>query len=140
MLWLFVCFLDWFCCVLFNFRRERELQKTNKFKKRPPLRRGRVSPWLSVPGDIPKPPYSGSEEMPETSSEHQIHESEGIVKMRAAYELGAHVLENAGKFARACLLLFLFIFMFLFYSNSYTFKFLLTLDDFGFYVKVRSFA
>lgn len=59
-------------------------------------------------GDIRKPPYLGSNELPEIASEHQIHESEGIVKMRAAYELGAHVLENAGKFARACLLLFFF--------------------------------
>uniref|UniRef100_A0A6N2MUY4 Uncharacterized protein n=1 Tax=Salix viminalis TaxID=40686 RepID=A0A6N2MUY4_SALVM len=74
---------------------ERELQKTTKFRKRPPLRRGRVSPRLSVAGDIPKPPYLGSNELPEIASEHQIHESEGIVKMRAAYELGAHVLENA---------------------------------------------
>jgi methionyl aminopeptidase len=48
-----------------------------------------------MPGDIPKPP---SNELPETSSEHQIHDSEWIVKMRAACELAAHVLENAGKF------------------------------------------
>jgi methionyl aminopeptidase len=48
-----------------------------------------------VPGDIPKPP---SNELPETSSEHQIHDSEWIVKMRAACEVAAHVLENAGKF------------------------------------------
>ncbi|KAG5236959.1 hypothetical protein OIU76_011750 [Salix suchowensis] len=75
-----------------------------KFRKRPPLRRGRVSPRLSVAGDIRKPPYLGSNELPEIASEHQIHESEGIVKMRAAYELGAHVLENAGysQFSHAC--------------------------------------
>ncbi|KAJ6772048.1 METHIONINE AMINOPEPTIDASE [Salix koriyanagi] len=84
--------------------RERDLQKTTKFRKRPPLRRGRVSPRLSLAGDIPKPPYLGSNELPEITSEHQIHESEGIVKMRAAYELGAHVLENAGcsQFSHAC--------------------------------------
>ncbi|KAI5573962.1 hypothetical protein POPTR_010G129101v4 [Populus trichocarpa] len=54
-----------------------------------------------MPGDIPKPP---SNELPETSSEHQIHDSEWIVKMRAACELAAHVLENAGcfKFSYAC--------------------------------------
>nr|TKS15091.1 hypothetical protein D5086_0000037580 [Populus alba] len=50
---------------------------------------------LGVPGDFPKPP---SNELPEISSEHQIHDSEWIVKMRAACELAAHVLENAGCF------------------------------------------
>ncbi|CAK7326523.1 unnamed protein product [Dovyalis caffra] len=83
-----------------RIRRERELQKTTKFRKRPPLRRGRVSPRLPVPDDIPKPPYFGSNELPEISSEHQIHDSEGIVKMRAACELAARVLENAGKLVR----------------------------------------
>ncbi|KAF9677321.1 hypothetical protein SADUNF_Sadunf08G0095700 [Salix dunnii] len=83
-----------------RIRRERELQNTTKFRKRPPLRRGRVSPRLPVPDDIPKPPYLGSNELPDISSEHQIHDSEGIVKMRAACELAARVLENAGKLVR----------------------------------------
>ncbi|XP_024461720.1 methionine aminopeptidase 1B, chloroplastic isoform X3 [Populus trichocarpa] len=83
-----------------RIRRERELQKTVKFRKRPPLRRGRVSPRLPVPDDIPKPPYLGSNELPDISSEHQIHDSEGIVKMRAACELAARVLDNAGKLVR----------------------------------------
>lgn len=99
-LWLLAYFLDWFGCVFFNFCRERELQKTVKFRKRPPLRRGRVSPRLPVPDDIPKPPYLGSNELPDISSEHQIHDSEGIVKMRAACELAARVLDNAGKLVR----------------------------------------
>ncbi|KAL9364726.1 hypothetical protein Peur_042599 [Populus x canadensis] len=83
-----------------RIRRERELQKTVKFRKRPPLKRGRVSPRLPVPNDIPKPPYLGSNELPDISSEHQIHDSEGIVKMRAACELAARVLDNAGKLVR----------------------------------------
>ncbi|XWS64345.1 hypothetical protein CRYUN_Cryun06bG0178500 [Craigia yunnanensis] len=37
--------------------RERELQSTKKFKRRSPLRRGKVSPCLPVPDHIPKPPY-----------------------------------------------------------------------------------
>lgn len=53
-----------------------------------------------MPDDIPKPPYLGSNELPDISSEHQIHDSEGIVKMRAACELAARVLDNAGKLVR----------------------------------------
>lgn len=53
-----------------------------------------------MPDNIPKPPYLGSNELPDISSEHQIHDSEGIVKMRAACELAARVLDNAGKLVR----------------------------------------
>jgi len=71
-----------------------------KFKKRPPLRRGRVSPGLPVPDHIPRPPYVGSNILPEIASEHQIHDSEGIAKMRAACELAARVLNHAGTLVR----------------------------------------
>ncbi|KAK6921782.1 Peptidase M24 [Dillenia turbinata] len=46
-------------------------------RRRPPLRRGRVSPRLPVPDHIPRPPYRGSNVLPELSSEPQIHDSEG---------------------------------------------------------------
>jgi len=71
-----------------------------KFKKRPPLRRGRVSPGLPVPDHILRPPYVGSNILPEIASEHQIHDSEGIAKMRAACELAARVLNHAGTLVR----------------------------------------
>lgn len=80
--------------------RERELQGVTKVKKRPPLRRGRVSPCLPVPENIPKPPYVGANILPEISSKHQIHDSEGIASMRAACELAARVLNYAGTLVR----------------------------------------
>ncbi|XP_021633847.1 methionine aminopeptidase 1B, chloroplastic [Manihot esculenta] len=83
-----------------RIRRQRELQSKVKFRKRPPLRRGRVSPRLPVPDHIPKPPYVGSDVLPELSKEHQFHDSEGIARMRAACELAARVLEFAGKLVR----------------------------------------
>ncbi|KAG2662900.1 hypothetical protein I3760_16G003300 [Carya illinoinensis] len=83
-----------------RIKRERELKSVKKVTRRPPLRRGRVSPRLLVPDHIPKPPYAGSNLLPEISSEYQSHDSEGIVHMRAACELAARVLDNAGKLVR----------------------------------------
>ncbi|EOY02133.1 hypothetical protein QUC31_013420 [Theobroma cacao] len=83
-----------------RIRRERELQSTTKFRRRPPLRRGKVSSRLPVPGHIPKPPYLSSNILPEISSEHQIHDAEGIAQMRAACELAAQVLDYAGTLVR----------------------------------------
>ncbi|KHN10795.1 Methionine aminopeptidase 1B, chloroplastic [Glycine soja] len=83
-----------------NIRRDRELQVVTKFKKRPPLRCGRVSPRLPVPDHIPRPPYVGSDILPEIASEHQVHDYEGIAKMRAAGELAARVLNFAGTMVR----------------------------------------
>ncbi|OMO90208.1 hypothetical protein CCACVL1_07464 [Corchorus capsularis] len=83
-----------------RIRRERELQGTTKFRRRPPLRRGKVSPRLPVPDHIPKPPYFGSNILPEISSDYQIHDAEGLAKMRAACELAARVLNHAGTLVR----------------------------------------
>ncbi|KAF1889600.1 hypothetical protein Lal_00024927 [Lupinus albus] len=80
--------------------RERELQVVTKVKRRPPLRRGRVSPHLPVPDQIPRPPYVGSNILPEIASEHQFHDAEGIAHMRAACELAARVLKHAGTLVR----------------------------------------
>lgn len=80
--------------------RERELRGSTTATRRPPLRRGRVSQRLPVPDDIPKPPYVGSRELPEISSEHQIHDAEGIARMRAACELAARVVDYAGTLVR----------------------------------------
>lgn len=83
-----------------RIRRERELRSSTTAKRRPPLRRGRVSPRLPVPDDIPKPPYVGSRELPDIASEYQIHDAEGIARMRAACELAARVVDYAGTLVR----------------------------------------
>ncbi|KAK7321137.1 hypothetical protein VNO77_31445 [Canavalia gladiata] len=79
-----------------NIRKERELQVVTKVKKRPPLRHGRISPCRPVPDHIPRPPYVGSNTLPGIASKHQIQDSDGIAKMRAACELAARVLNFAG--------------------------------------------
>ncbi|XVF43002.1 hypothetical protein PTKIN_Ptkin02bG0005400 [Pterospermum kingtungense] len=83
-----------------RIRRERELQGTTKFRRRPPLRRGKVSPCLPVPDHIPKPPYVNTNILPEIASDHQIHDDEGVARMRAACELAARVLDYAGTLVR----------------------------------------
>ncbi|OWM75798.1 hypothetical protein CDL15_Pgr009442 [Punica granatum] len=83
-----------------RMRRERELQSTKKIRRRPPLRRGKVSPRLPVPDYIPRPPYVGLPMLPELAKEYQIHDSEGIAQMRAACELAARVLDYAGTLVR----------------------------------------
>ncbi|CAH9103567.1 unnamed protein product [Cuscuta europaea] len=83
-----------------RMKRERELKGSNSTQRRVPLKRGRVSPELLVPDHIVKPPYVGSRELPEIANEHQIHDAEGISRMRAAGELAARVLEYAGTLVR----------------------------------------
>ncbi|KAA8529202.1 hypothetical protein F0562_033999 [Nyssa sinensis] len=83
-----------------RIRRERELQTSTTSRRRPPLMRRRVSPRLPVPDHIPKPPYLSSKLLPELSSEYQIHDIEGIARMRAACELAARVLDYAGTLVR----------------------------------------
>ncbi|KAK4423602.1 Methionine aminopeptidase 1B, chloroplastic [Sesamum alatum] len=83
-----------------RIRRERELRTSPTSKRMPPLRRGKVSQRLPVPDHIPKPPYVSSKLLPEISSEHQIHDSEGLARMRAACELAARVVDYAGTLVR----------------------------------------
>lgn len=83
-----------------RIRRAHELRKSTVSKRRPPLRRGKVSQRLPVPDHIPQPPYLSSKVLPEISSKHQIHDSEGISRMRAACQLAARVLEHAGSLVR----------------------------------------
>lgn len=84
----------------FVWPRERELQASTSSTRRQPLRRARVSPRLPVPDHIPKPPYVGSRILPEIASEQQIHDLEGIARMRAACELAAKVVDFAGTLVR----------------------------------------
>ncbi|CAO2830043.1 unnamed protein product [Amaranthus hypochondriacus] len=80
-----------------RIRRERE--RRDSYVKRPPLRRGRVSPCLPVPDHIQKPPYVGLK-LPELSKEYQVHDSDGIARMREAGELAARVLDYAGTLVK----------------------------------------
>ncbi|KAM7484527.1 hypothetical protein LguiA_000536 [Lonicera macranthoides] len=83
-----------------RIRRERELKPSTTPKRRAPLRRARVSQRLPVPDHIPKPPYLSSNLLPEISTEFQIPGDEGIAHMRAACELAARVLDQAGTLVR----------------------------------------
>lgn len=83
-----------------RIRRSRELRDSEKTRKRPPLRRGKVSRRLLAPEHIPKPPYVGSDLLPELSKEHQMHDEEGISRMKASCELAARVLDFAGTLVR----------------------------------------
>ncbi|XP_068642846.1 methionine aminopeptidase 1B, chloroplastic-like isoform X1 [Aristolochia californica] len=82
-----------------RIRRERELRNAKK-TKRQLLRRGKVSGRLPVSDHILKPPYVGSNLLPDLSPEHQIHDAEGIACMRAVGELAARVLDYAGTLVR----------------------------------------
>ncbi|KAF6137239.1 hypothetical protein GIB67_036276 [Kingdonia uniflora] len=98
--------------------RKREMQKGITPDSRiPPLRRGEVSPRLMVPDEIMKPPYVGSELLPELSTEHQFHDEEGIARMRDAGELAARVLDFAGTLVR---LIVTFAFLTCLYQPSVT--------------------
>lgn len=69
-------------------------------RKRPSLKRGNVSAPLPVPEHILRPPYVGSNLLPELSSEYQVHDDEGIIRMKASCELAARVLDFAGTLVR----------------------------------------
>lgn len=88
------------CLLSFLIWRSRELHSSIKLRKRPPLRRGKVSGRLPVPDHICRPPYVDSGLLPELSREHQLHDDEGISRMRAACELAACVLDYAGTLVR----------------------------------------
>ena len=68
-----------------------------------------MSQQLPVPDHIPKPPYAGTKILPEISKEYQIHDAEGILKMRAACELAAQVLDHAGTLVRVRIYFYVFI-------------------------------
>lgn len=89
-----------FLMVCLTVYRERELKPSTTPRRRAPLRRARVSQRLPVPDHIPKPPYVSSNLLPEISTEFQIPGDEGIAHMRAACELAARVLDQAGKLVR----------------------------------------
>eukprot|EP00250_Pteridium_aquilinum_P024327 c28924_g1_i1 orf=538-1641(-) len=88
-----------FAEILFN-RRVSEKETLRQNLKRPPLKRGTVSPRLPVPDHIPKPPYVTSTRVPDFSKQPQIHDSHGIECMRASGRLAAQVLNYAGTLVK----------------------------------------
>ena len=53
-----------------------------------------------MPEHISRPPYVGSNMLPELSNEYQVHDDDGIAHMKAACELAARVLNFAGTLVR----------------------------------------
>ncbi|XP_022155203.1 methionine aminopeptidase 1B, chloroplastic-like isoform X2 [Momordica charantia] len=84
-----------------TFKRPCRLQIVARVGKRPPLRRGKVSPCRPVPEHIPRPPYVGSPTIPEISRDYQMHDSKGIYRMRAACALAAQVLDYSGTLVKS---------------------------------------
>ncbi|KAJ9531427.1 hypothetical protein QJQ45_006865 [Haematococcus lacustris] len=66
---------------------------------RPLLRPRPIAPPQPVPAHILRPPYANSGQMPPWSSQNQVHDSEGIRRMRASGKLAAQVLEHAASLA-----------------------------------------
>ncbi|KAJ3693488.1 hypothetical protein LUZ60_008968 [Juncus effusus] len=80
---------------------DKRLQKSAKSKrKRLSLRRGKVSEPLLVPDEILRPPYVITKELPGISPDIQIHDYEGLLRMKAACQLAARVLEHAGTLVK----------------------------------------
>nr|XP_051215706.1 methionine aminopeptidase 1B, chloroplastic-like isoform X2 [Lolium perenne] len=80
--------------------RQSEEEAPVKVKKRPPLRRGKVYPQLTVPEHIPRPSYVGANIPQALHPVRQIHNAEGITGMRAACKLAARVLNFAGTLVK----------------------------------------
>ncbi|KAJ0252334.1 Methionine aminopeptidase 1D [Hirschfeldia incana] len=68
--------------------------------KRKRLKPGNVSPRRPVPAHITKPPYVESFKAPGISSGLEIHDKEGIERMRASGKLAARVREYAGTLVK----------------------------------------
>eukprot|EP00252_Welwitschia_mirabilis_P018410 TRINITY_DN40919_c0_g1_i1.p1 TRINITY_DN40919_c0_g1~~TRINITY_DN40919_c0_g1_i1.p1 ORF type:complete len:360 (-),score=55.10 TRINITY_DN40919_c0_g1_i1:272-1351(-) len=81
-------------------RRVRELDESEWPHKYSKLKRGIVSPPLPVPDHILKPPYVNSKRIPNMGAGPQIHDAEGILRMRASGQLAARVLEFAGTLVK----------------------------------------
>ncbi|KAL0928699.1 hypothetical protein M5K25_000613 [Dendrobium thyrsiflorum] len=94
--WPLSSFLPAAVCKSTKQRSLRVLQRTRKVRKWPSLKHVKISRPPFVPYDIPKPYYVGSNQLPELSSEYQIHDDEGIAQIRATCDRAAHVLDFAG--------------------------------------------
>ncbi|GMH38658.1 hypothetical protein BSKO_06542 [Bryopsis sp. KO-2023] len=80
----------------------QELLSLQIEKSRPdPLVPGEVSPFLTVPSHIGRPSYADTGKSPPfDGNEYEIHDAEGIKRMRASGKLAAQVLQHAGTLAK----------------------------------------
>ncbi|CAM6101320.1 unnamed protein product [Calypogeia fissa] len=85
-----------FAELFLNRRNEQQNKQSEAANGRPRLQRGRVSPRLPVPANIPKPPYVNSLQAPSFVEDIQVQDEEGIAGMKAAAKLAARVLNYAG--------------------------------------------
>lgn len=73
-----------------------ELPNTNRKRLRP----GQISPPRPVPEQIQRPPYVKSRKPPGIGSGFEVHDKQGIEKMRASGRLAAQVLQYAGTLVK----------------------------------------
>lgn len=64
------------------------------------LKPGVISPPLPVPAGINRPPYAETKENPPWDDNYQVHDKQGIERMRRSGKLAAEVLEMAGKLVK----------------------------------------
>ncbi|AQK75146.1 Methionine aminopeptidase 1D chloroplastic/mitochondrial [Zea mays] len=84
--------------ILFNRRNQDDAPENNPRRLRP----GKVSPRLSVPNHIQRPPYVNSrQQRPGMNNGPEIHDENGIECMRASGKLAAQVLKFAGTLVKA---------------------------------------
>ncbi|TVU28613.1 hypothetical protein EJB05_20136 [Eragrostis curvula] len=82
--------------ILFNRRSGDDTPENNPTRLRP----GKVSPRLSVPNHIQRPPYVDSRQRPRVNNGPEIHDEKGIECMRASGRLAAQVLKFAGTLVK----------------------------------------
>lgn len=73
-----------------------ELPNSNRKRLRP----GKLSPQRPVPDNIVRPPYVNTQQAPGIASGPEVHNKEGIERMRASGKLAAQVLEFAGTLVK----------------------------------------
>ena len=85
-----------------DFHRSRDDSLENNPRR---LRPGKVSPRLSIPNHIQRPPYVNTRQRPHMNNGPEIHDEKGIECMRASGKLAAQVLKFAGTLVKVMLLL-----------------------------------
>lgn len=70
-------------------------KEEHDFQGRPRLSKGKVSAKRHVPDSIPRPPYAERGFLPDMNERPQVHDAEGIEKMRVSGLLAAQVLDYA---------------------------------------------
>ncbi|KAJ4753258.1 Methionine aminopeptidase [Rhynchospora pubera] len=83
--------------ILFNRSNKEDDILDGKCKR---LRPGKLSPHLTVPDHIMRPPYIDSRWSPQISKGAEIHDETGIEGMCASGRLAAQVLEHAGTLVK----------------------------------------